>query len=89
MEGSKAVNRKEEMFGLVESYRLGNQNRRDFCAQHNIPLSTFSYWQRKYRESEDQESGFIALETDRGSLSGGSGHLRLELPGGVTLHLAW
>ena len=87
MEENQAGSREEKMFSLVELYQQGDQTRRFFCEAHDISLSTFGYWQRKYRERHEEREGFMGL-----SVSGDEvkvRQLRLEFPGGVTLTLGW
>lgn len=43
--------RRQEMYALVEAYGGSSQSRKDFCAQHRISVSTFSWWQHEYRKS--------------------------------------
>ncbi|HAE87151.1 TPA: hypothetical protein DCG86_03915 [Candidatus Marinimicrobia bacterium] len=88
MEENQAESREERMFTLVALYQQGNQTRQSFCEAHDISLSTFGYWQRKYRERHEQKEGFIGLSVT-GENSVKAGQLRLEFPGGVTLYLGW
>jgi hypothetical protein len=47
--------RRRQMFALVEAYRKGNQSRREFCTRHNVSLSTFGWWQKRYRIARSAE----------------------------------
>jgi len=51
-ENNSSLEGQRMMYALVESYEQSNQTRRDFCAAHSLPLSTFGYWQRKYRRQK-------------------------------------
>lgn len=38
---------KEEKGRLIEGYAGSGMTRREYCAQHGIPVSTLDYWRRK------------------------------------------
>jgi len=35
---------KEEMRRIIEGYASSGMRRREYCAKHNIAVSTFDYW---------------------------------------------
>ncbi|MFH1759983.1 MAG: hypothetical protein ABIA63_02675 [bacterium] len=49
-------NRRQTMFKLVEQYQISGMLKRHFCTRHRIKLSTFSWWQHRYRK-ENNGSG--------------------------------
>jgi len=57
--------RTQQMYTLIEKYLSSGSTQKQFCQQESIPLSTFSYWLRHYRRSNqnsDQKSAeFIPL----------------------------
>jgi hypothetical protein len=38
---------KDEMRRIVDGYASSGMTRREYCAKHNIALSTFDYWRAK------------------------------------------
>jgi hypothetical protein len=44
LENNSSLERQRTMYALVEAYEQSNQTHRDFCAAHNLALSTFGYW---------------------------------------------
>ena len=34
---------------MLEKFSRSRQTRREFCARHGLPLSTFDYWRRELR----------------------------------------
>ena len=75
--------RSVEMFPLVEEYLEGGQNQKSFCSEQSVPISVFSYWLRKYRESQEPrpEPGFVAVRMPERS----SQAVEIEFPGGKKL----
>jgi hypothetical protein len=57
--------RAQQMYTLVGKYLSSGSTQKQFCQQQSIPLSTFSYWLRHYRQNNqnpDQTSAeFIPL----------------------------
>jgi transposase-like protein len=56
------------MFDLVESYRSGSENQKDFCQHHGIKQSTFSYWVTRYKKSQannKESSSFIRINATK------------------------
>ena len=39
-----------EMYPLVEQWLESGETQLTFCDSHNLTISTFSYWVRKYRK---------------------------------------
>ena len=40
---------KEEMRRIIEGYASSGMRRREYCAKHNISVSTFDYWRSKLK----------------------------------------
>ena len=78
----------EEMFPLVEQWQSSDQLQKAFCAEHNISVSVFAYWLRRYRDqqsdSDDQVTGFVPI---RMAVSD-SVALEVTLPSGAVLRFA-
>jgi hypothetical protein len=47
----------EEWLKLIEEFRASGLQQKEFCAKHDLSLSTFQFWlYRKSRRSSDSES---------------------------------
>ena len=77
------MSRQEEMFRLVEQYRVSGLSAKDFSHENNISVSTMGYWIRKKRAVENN-SGFIEITSDRSS---SSMEVELIFPNGVQLRM--
>ena len=55
------LERKEQMFSLVEQWHNSSQSQKFFCKEHNINVHTFNYWVKKYRLSSSF-ADFIELK---------------------------
>ena len=54
----------EEMYPLVEQWLESGERQLTFCDSHNLTVSTFSYWVRKYRRQNNVSeagSSFVPL----------------------------
>lgn len=51
----------EKMFALIDEYKGSNLSMRAFAESKGIKLSTFGYWVRKQKQSE-QAGGFIPIQ---------------------------
>lgn len=51
----------EEMGRLLEAFRDSGQTMKAFCARQGVPLSVFSYWQRKLRGEVRSSGGFVEI----------------------------
>lgn len=40
---------KQEVRGIVEDYARSGMTRREYCREHNIPISTLDYWRRVHQ----------------------------------------
>ncbi|MEX0680604.1 MAG: hypothetical protein WD097_04410 [Balneolales bacterium] len=76
----------QRMFALIDQWRASGQRRDEFCRQHQIKVSTLSYWvTRKNRADREQPGGFIRIES-AGSPSS-SDPVELIYPNGVRLRI--
>ncbi len=78
------------MFAMVEELYQSKLSRKEFCEQKGISINCFYYWQKKYRHGDgDDQPGFIAVRTGKGSLTRGgfSQSIILSYPNGVSLQL--
>lgn len=72
----------EKMYSLVDEYRSSGLSMRDFAVRQGIKLSTFSYWVRKKKQSEDLGGGFLEL---RSSNAAPTGSVEVLYPNGVRI----
>lgn len=56
--------KEERMFGLVEKWRASGELQADFCRQHDISVSTLSYWvTRKNKAAQTPaQRGFVQVD---------------------------
>lgn len=61
------VEKQQEMFSLIESWRTSGENQQVFCKSRGIAYSAFHYWYKKYRGVHDlaKPSGFIPVKIDK------------------------
>lgn len=76
------MGRQEEMFRLMEQYRVSGLSAKSFARENNISADTVGYWIRKKRSLE-KESGFVEIS---GSTSGPM-EVELIFPNGVQLRM--
>jgi len=76
------MSRQEEMFRLVEQYRVSGLSAKSFARANNISASTMGYWIRK-KKSLEKGSGFVEI------FGNTSGPMEVELifPNGVQLRM--
>jgi hypothetical protein len=84
----KKESRRAKMFALVEELSQSKMTREEFCKLKGLSKNCFYYWQKKYR-NQDQESqaGFISVRTGAGSRIGFSQPIILTYPNGISLQL--
>lgn len=50
---------------IIDQWHASGLTQRQFCAEHNIKISSFGYWSKKLRQSqselEQKSSGFIPV----------------------------
>ena len=77
----------QRMFALIDQWRASGQRRDEFCRQHQIKVSTFSYWvTRKNRADKEHPGGFVRIETSGSSPS--QDLVEIIYPNGVRLSVA-
>jgi len=76
------MGRQEEMFRLMEQYRVSGLSAKSFARENNISADTVGYWIPKKRSLE-KESGFVEIS---GSTSGPM-EVELIFPNGVQLRM--
>ncbi len=80
----------EAMFSLVEQWHVSEQTQKTFCAKHDISVSVFAYWLRRYRDRQDslhdKQAGFVPIKCEPVSMDVPSpAALEVALPSGVVL----
>ncbi len=76
----------QRMFALIDQWRASGKRRDEFCRQHQIKVSTFSYWvTRKNRADRELPGGFVRIESAGSSTS--PDHVELIYPNGVRLRI--
>ncbi len=76
----------QRMFALIDQWRASGQRRDEFCRQHQIKVSTLSYWvTRKNRADKERPGGFVRIES-AGSPSSAD-HVEIIYPNGVRLRI--
>jgi len=74
------------MFALVDAWRQSSKKRKEFCDEHQIKVSTFSYWITRKNKAERSGKGFLPIDVS------GSGHratnVDIYYPNGIRLSLS-
>lgn len=78
----------------IQDFYLSGLSRKEWCQEHQIPLSTFSYWLKKQTESTETESEmepvFAKLPSEQ-ELSSDASAVRspvtVRLPGSVRIEI--
>jgi hypothetical protein len=78
--------RSRQMFGLIEKYQNSSVSQKAFCQQEDLPLSTFTYWLKKYREHQ-QTADFIPMKINERSPQKQSNWCEIEFPGGIVIRI--
>jgi len=76
---------KEEIRGIVEGFAKSGLTRREYCAKHNLAVTTLDYWRRtqKHRKPKLVE---VAIQPATGRDSGG---FALVLANGRRIESSW
>lgn len=74
------------MFDMIERYFQSGMTKKDYCQKESIPEWKFYYWQRRYRE-QNQEVGFAALKIARTKRDVLSAPVKIYYPNGVFIQL--
>ena len=76
------VNRKDEMFRIIEAYQKSGLSQPAFCRQEGLNKSTFLYWLKKYRK--EQQKDFLPLQVGPAKTTF---NLELDLPNGIKIRI--
>jgi hypothetical protein len=81
----------DEIRALLSSYRSSGLTQREFADQNRLSFSTFTYWLRRYRDTESatEGNGLIRVMLTEGPAHPGGvdPHLELVTPSGWTLRI--
>ena len=75
-----------EMYPIIEEWESTSENMTTFCARHQIPKSTFSYWRTRYSKSkklQKDQPGFTELVSEPVCTD-----LEIHYPNGVKLRVS-
>jgi hypothetical protein len=76
------------MFNIVEQWKQSGKSQSQFSSENGIPLHTFYYWVKKYRETHETHQGFAPI-----TISGETNHhvinprVVIELNGGIIVRV--
>jgi len=74
------LEKQERMFCLVEQWQASQMIQKEFCRHYQIKLSTFGYWNTRYRRScKEPTGGFVRIDTCGGQPQG----MQIIYPNGV------
>jgi hypothetical protein len=76
---------KEEVRGLVEGFAKSGLTRREYCAKHNIAVTTLDYWRRAQMDRKPKLVK-VAIEPPAALDSGG---FTLMLTNGRRIESSW
>lgn len=76
-----------EMYDLVEQWQQSGKSQKQFSAEHNIKLATFSYWVRKYRIHKQGDPGFARVELSQHSFSSAMARIEIALADGLVVRI--
>jgi len=79
----KPSERAAEMRKMLQEFSTSGQTRRQFCAKHNIPLSTLDYWRQQLRT----KARLVKVEVARPEAAPHSFTLRLA--NGRSIESSW
>ena len=79
--------RTQEMYNLVEQWQQSGVSQKQFSAEHNIKLATFSYWVKKYRIHKQGDPGFARVEMSQPSFSSTVARIEIALADGLLVRI--
>lgn len=68
MKTEESMTRAEKKFAMIESWKASGLSQAQYCKEHQIALSNFSYWFKKYRSAggnEPTKGSFVELKVKR------------------------
>lgn len=90
----KELSKKELWTNRIQDFYSSGLSRKAWCQEHQLPLSTLSYWLKKQTESTQTESGmepvFAKLPSEQELSSGLSvvlSPVTIHLPGSVRIEI--
>ena len=75
-----------KMYALIEKSQNSPLSQKVFCQQEDLALSTFTYWLKKYRRSQ-QTADFIPMKINERSSQKQSEWCEIEFPGGIMIRI--
>ena len=78
--------RHRQMYALIEKSQNSPLSQKAFCQQEDLALSTFAYWLKKYRRSQ-QTADFIPMKINERSSQKQSEWCEIEFPGGIVIRI--
>jgi len=82
--------RSRQMYALIEKSQNSPLSQKAFCQQEDLPLSTFTYWLKKYRgfkQTTGIAEDFIPVKINERSPQKQSGWCEIEFPGGIVIRI--
>ena len=76
------MTQQEKMYTLIEEFHQSGKSQKNFCADQGIHPSTFSYWMKKKRLSENPREAFLKIKT---TIPSPADQLEILYPNGVRL----
>lgn len=76
-----------DMFNLVEQWQQSGISQKQFSAEHNIKLPTFSYWVKRYRLSRQGDAGFARVELGQVRHSPDGPRIEVDLGDGLVIRI--
>ena len=83
---SNLSQRHRQMYALIEKSQNSPLSQKAFCQQEDLPLSTFTYWLKKYRGSQ-QTADFIPVKINERSQQKQNNRCEIEFPGGIVIRI--
>ena len=87
---SNLSQRHRQMFDLIEKSQNSPLSQKAFCKQEDLPLSTFTYWLKKYRgfkQTAGTAQDFIPMKINERSQQKQSNWCEIEFPGGIVIRI--
>ena len=54
--------RKTKMYSLVEAWQNSSSSKKEFCLENNVTVGIFSYWLKKYKNTQSLE--FVEIKAE-------------------------
>jgi transposase-like protein len=61
MKKQDRIKRLEGVLSFIERWHESGKTQKAFCQEHDLTITTFYYWLRRYRRGNDENS-FLAVE---------------------------